>query len=99
MKVSVVYAGFTEKKVYYLKLKKTLTVQEVIQKSGVLNDFLDINLSCQTVGIYGETVQMSDIVCNNDRIEIYRPLLIDPKIARTIRAERKRQKQNLNKNM
>ena len=95
MNVSVAYATPAVQKRYYLELTESLTVQKVIEKSGVIHDFPEINLSSGKVGIYGEIVSLQDRIGHNDRIEIYRPLLIDPKKARAIRAERKRQQQNL----
>ena len=95
MKVSVAYATQNTQKIYHLDLTSILTVQEVIEKSGVLHDFPCIDLCVQVVGIYGEIVNLQDPVHDHDRIEIYRPLLIDPKAARAVRAERKRQQQDL----
>ena len=95
MKVSVAYATQNAQKIYQLNLTDVLTVQEVIEKSGVFDDFPCIDLCVQAVGIYGEIVSLQDCVDDNDRIEIYRPLLIDPKAARAVRAEKKRQQQGL----
>lgn len=82
-------------KIYEIVITEKMTVQEAIENSGLLHDFPYIDLSLRKVGIYGMITNMKNYVHNNDRIEIYRPLLKNPKEARTIRAERKRRQQNL----
>ena len=63
-------------------------VIDAIKKSSILLYFPEINLSKNKVGIYGKLVELDHIVKNNDRIEIYRPLSIDPKKARRVRARK-----------
>lgn len=61
---------------------KNQTLQEIIIQSGILEIFPDINLATQSIGIFGKKCQLANQVSPGDRIEIYRPLLIDPKEAR-----------------
>ncbi|WP_264435336.1 RnfH family protein [Coxiella endosymbiont of Dermacentor marginatus] len=71
-----------------LKVEKNSTVVMVIRRSDILQQFPEINLTKAYVGIYGRRVTLSTSVQDGDRIEIYRSLLIDPKQARLLRAQR-----------
>lgn len=95
MKIEVVYANPQEQKLYQLECHESISVKDAIIQSGVLNDFPEIDLNVQSVGIYSEIVTLNHIVNPYDRIEIYRELTIDPKDARRIRAEEKRKKDGL----
>lgn len=90
-KFEVVYASETQQVVLELAmLATTETVQAVIQRSGILDKFPEIDLAINKVGIFGQLVKLDQAVNANDRIEIYRPLTIDPKTARRHRAELKK---------
>ncbi|MFV9988832.1 MAG: RnfH family protein [Coxiella endosymbiont of Dermacentor nuttalli] len=71
-----------------LEVEKNSTVVMVIRRSDILQQFPEINLTKACVGIYGKRVTLSTSVQDGDRIEIYRSLLIDPKQARLLRAQR-----------
>ncbi|MDH5633142.1 MAG: RnfH family protein [Gammaproteobacteria bacterium] len=62
-------------------------VREAIVESGVLNDFPEIDLPSVRVGIFSKKAVLEQLLNDGDRIEIYRPLTIDPKEARRRRAE------------
>jgi putative ubiquitin-RnfH superfamily antitoxin RatB of RatAB toxin-antitoxin module len=90
IKVEVVYA-YPEK--YFLKkmeLEQPLTIQNVIVQSGVLEKYKEIDLRENKVGIFSRPAKLTDTVENGDRIEIYRPLIADPKEMRRKRAEKHR---------
>ncbi|HGJ5878174.1 MAG TPA: RnfH family protein, partial [Arsenophonus nasoniae] len=59
---------------------------------GILSLRDDIDLSKNKVGIYSRPAKLSDILSDGDRVEIYRPLLADPKEIRRKRAEKAKQK-------
>lgn len=65
------------------------TVQEAIQQSNLLPMFPELSLATLKVGIYSRRVQLAEPLQQGDRIEIYRPLTIDPKQARLLRARKK----------
>lgn len=74
---------------YFLKtlhLVENTTVESAIKQSGVLETFPDIDLNKNKLGIFGRAVKGDDILQDGDRIEIYRPLLVDPKEIRRKRA-------------
>lgn len=62
------------------------TVEEIIRDSGLLDQFPDIDLTRNKVGIFSKLVKLDDRVRDKDRVEIYRPLLADPKEVRRQRA-------------
>ena len=62
------------------------TVEEVIRASGILEQFPEIDLSANKVGIFGKIGKLSNPVRSRDRVEIYRPLIADPKEVRKKRA-------------
>lgn len=62
------------------------TVQEAILQSHILNHFSDIDLAHQKVGVFSKIVPLSHILSDKDRVEIYRPLIVDPKQSRKARA-------------
>ena len=80
--VEVAYAESNRQTLIALTVPANCTVEQAIQLSGILQQHPDINLHCQSVGIYGQIRALQDSVNNEDRIEIYRPLIQDPKSAR-----------------
>lgn len=64
------------------------TVQQIIEQSGILQQFPEIDLTAQKVGVWSRPVKLTDTVKQGDRIEIYRPLIADPKDLRRRRAEK-----------
>lgn len=70
-------------------LNKGATAREAIQASGILDIFADINLDSCMIGIWGKVLSFDTPLRDGDRVEIYRPLNVDPKEARRRRARRK----------
>ena len=66
------------------------TVRAAIERSRILERFSEIDLARNQIGIYGQPCAAGDLVQAGDRVEIYRPLRCDPKIARRQRASRER---------
>ncbi|MDG3087293.1 RnfH family protein [Vibrio hannami] len=85
--VEVVYALPHEQRVLTQVVDKNSTVEEIINQSGVLDMYPEIDLSKNKVGIFSRNVRLDAKVRDKDRIEIYRPLLADPKEIRRKRAE------------
>jgi putative ubiquitin-RnfH superfamily antitoxin RatB of RatAB toxin-antitoxin module len=65
------------------------TVEQAIHASGVLQEVPEIDLATFPVGIYGKKKPLDTVVRTLDRIEIYRPLVADPKESRRRRAAHK----------
>lgn len=86
--VEVVYALPEKQYLYTVNVEEGCTVEEAIKTSGILEIRNDIDLAQNKVGIFSRPVKLGDEVQSGDRIEIYRPLLADPKELRRLRAER-----------
>ena len=74
---------------YYLKsfeVDEGTMIQTAILQSGILQQFTEIDLRENKVGIYSRPAKLTDQLKDGDRIEIYRPLLADPKEIRRKRA-------------
>ena len=84
--VEVAYAKPEEQTIVTLTMPEGATVEAAIKASGVLERFPEIGLSELKAGIFGEVCKLDQPVKEADRIEIYRPLLHDPKDARRQRA-------------
>lgn len=82
----VVYAKPEEQWLHDLQVPADATVEEVIRQSGVLQHFPEIDLSKNKVGVFGKLTTLKATLNPGDRVEIYRPLIADPKEARKKRA-------------
>ncbi|HYD81421.1 MAG TPA: RnfH family protein [Paucimonas sp.] len=65
------------------------TLGQAIVQSGLLQARPEIDLQACRVGIYGKLKELDTVLREHDRVEIYRPLIADPKEARRKRAEKK----------
>lgn len=88
IRVEVVYALPDKQYLHSVTLEEGATVEQAIKASGILSLRKDIDLASNKVGIYSRPVKLGDEVQDGDRIEIYRPLIADPKEMRRQRAER-----------
>lgn len=86
LSLEIVYASFSSQMTISIQVPQGTTVKEAIDQSGILDHMKEIDLKIQAVGIFSRPVHLSDKVSHHDRIEIYRPLKIDPKEARKLRA-------------
>jgi len=86
MKVEVAYARPDEQVIIPLEVAADATVEEIIKASGILEKFPEIDLAKNKVGIFGKLSKLNATLRPGDRIEIYRPLIADPKEVRRKRA-------------
>jgi len=86
--VEVAYALPEKQYLQRVTLEEGATVEEAILASGLLTLRSDIDLAKNKVGIYSRPVKLADNVKDGDRVEIYRPLIADPKELRRQRAEK-----------
>ncbi len=77
--IEVVYGTSEECCLVTVKISQQATVESAIVASGLLEKFPAIDLSIQPVGIFSKKVSLTTIPHHGDRIEIYRPLVMDPK--------------------
>lgn len=86
MKVSVVYALPEDQVTLELSVREGITAREVALISGMELHFPGIDLSSIPLGVYGEKIDDDYLMQTEDRLELYRPLLLDPMEARRKRA-------------
>ena len=84
--IEVAYALPDQQSLLRLDVPAGTTVEEAVQRSGLLEQYPDINLSSAAMGIFGKQVPAATEVKSGDRVEVYRPLIADPKAARRKRA-------------
>lgn len=92
MIVTVVYAGSVRQLVLRVEVEAGANVEEAIIASGLLSLEPGLHLQTLTAGIWNRLVKLEQRVREGDRIEIYRPLQVDPKEARRIRADIRRRR-------
>jgi len=84
--VEVVYALPDEQTLLSLEVPEGTTVKEAIVQSGILEKYPELDIQTMDVGIFGKLTRMDQKLRNKDRVEIYRPLIADPKEVRKRRA-------------
>ena len=82
LEVEVVYALPAQQRVLQLRVAAGATVAQAIIQSGLLTQYPEIKPATARVGIFGKIVALDAPLQNGDRVEIYRPLKVDPKEAR-----------------
>jgi hypothetical protein len=78
MHIGVAYADKFKRTWLSLDVPDGCTVREAIEHSGLLSQYPDIDLAQQRVGIFGKLTKLDSAVTDGDRVEIYRPITIDP---------------------
>ncbi|MGP6418041.1 RnfH family protein [Pseudomonas putida] len=88
IEIEVVYAAVDRQVLHALSVPEGTTVREAVLKSGIGEEFPELDLSECPLGIFGKVVADPQVrlIQAGDRIEIYRPLLADPKEVRRLRA-------------
>lgn len=86
--VEVAYATPHEQRIVEIEVERGITIERAIDQSGIIALFPEINLSKQKVGVFGKHKKLDDVLSDGDRVEIYRPLTIDPKEARRAKAKK-----------
>ena len=86
IQVEVAYAWPDKQLLIAVAIEAGATAQDAIHRSGVLTHFPEINLDINKVGIFGKLGKLDTPLRAGDRVEIYRPLLADPKEMRRQRA-------------
>lgn len=84
--IEVVYALPDIQALIPLEVEEGTTVREAIERSGILERFPGIDLEKLKVGIFGKLSKPDTVLRARDRVEIYRPLIADPKEVRKQRA-------------
>jgi hypothetical protein len=86
MIVEVTYALSDKQSLISLEVEEGTTIKEAIEASGVLDTYDQIDLTRDKVGIFSKFATLETVLREKDRVEIYRPLIADPKKIRKERA-------------
>ena len=89
IKVEVVYALPDRQRLVVLEVEAGCTAIEAVRRSGIAAEFPELDIDQAALGIFGRVVAGEQRLAAGDRVEIYRPLIADPKAVRRARAERK----------
>ena len=84
--IEVAYALPQEQQILSLNVDSGTTVAQAIELSGILEQYPDIDLGKNKVGIFGKLAKLDKALQEGDRVEIYRKLIADPKEVRRKRA-------------
>ena len=88
IEIEVVYAAVDRQVLRTVSVPEGATVRDALLKSGIGDEFPELDLAECSVGIFGKVIADPEVrlIQAGDRIEIYRPLLADPKEVRRLRA-------------
>lgn len=86
IQIEVCYPLATKQEVVSLKVPAGTTVQAAIEASGLLAKYPEIDLKKNKLGIWNKLAKVDAVLRDKDRVEIYRPLIADPKEVRKQRA-------------
>lgn len=94
MLIEVAYALATKQTLLTLEVEEGTTLKQAIEVSGILDTYPQIDLSKDKTGIFGKIAKLETILREKDRVEIYRPLIADPKQVRKERAAQGKKMRN-----
>ncbi|KFZ38158.1 protein RnfH [Shewanella mangrovi] len=95
--VDVIYAKPNQQKVITVTVTQGTTFKEAVEHSGIVAFFPEIELDNLKLGSFSNQVKPTDEVKPGQRIEIYRPLIADPKEVRRRRADKAKEEGRINK--
>lgn len=84
--IEVAYATPEKQVILTVQISPEANAEQAILTSGVLDQFPEIDLTTAKIGIFSKACKLNQALKPGDRVEIYRPLLIDPKEHRRQRA-------------
>ena len=79
MKIGIAYALPQRQAWFDVELPDGSTIQDAINRSGILKQFPEIDLEKNKVGVFGKVGKLDAALNDGDRVEIYRPITCDPK--------------------
>ena len=89
LRIQVCYSKSENTILIDLEVRGNATIEEAILASGILKRAPEIDLATCALGVFGKIKQRDSILHDGDRVEIYRPLVADPKDARRARVAKK----------
>jgi len=97
IQIEIVYGTPTSQKILALSVNRDTTIEDAINESGIKALYTEIDLAVNKVGVWNRAAKLKDVIQDLDRIEIYRPLIADPKEVRKRRAEKAKEEGRANK--
>jgi putative ubiquitin-RnfH superfamily antitoxin RatB of RatAB toxin-antitoxin module len=94
IKIEVAYAKPDRQVILEVEAEQGITAKEAVLRSGILDEFPEIDIETAKLGIFGKAAAATAVLKPFDRVEIYRPLIADPKEARKKRAAQGKQLKN-----
>lgn len=88
MRVTIIYASNKAQYIEELDVVENATVKSAIEQSNLLQQHSEVSLKNNQVGIFNQIVSFDTKIKESDRIEVYRPLTMDPMQARRLREKR-----------
>jgi putative ubiquitin-RnfH superfamily antitoxin RatB of RatAB toxin-antitoxin module len=88
LRIEVVYALRNRQTLLAFEVEEGTTAKLAVQRSGILQRYPEIDLARGDLGVFGKVVSPATVLRDGDRVEIYRPLISNPKLARRARAQR-----------
>jgi len=91
--VEVAFALPDKQAIIVIKVSEGATAYDAVQQSGICHEFEQIDPDNDKMGLFGKAIRdpKKEVLKAGDRVEIYRPLQIDPKASRVKRAEKAKQ--------
>mgnify|MGYP000238777433 CR=1 FL=1 len=87
LNIEVIYATEDEQIIFSTSLANGSTVEQAIRATDVLNKYPEIDMKTIQVGVFSQKKKLDDVLVDGDRVEIYRPLIADPKKVRRAKAD------------
>jgi putative ubiquitin-RnfH superfamily antitoxin RatB of RatAB toxin-antitoxin module len=90
IEVEVAYALPDKQKIYGLLVEEGTTALEAVKRAGIQKDFGEVDVDTAKMGVFGQNLKSPAVyvLTAGERVEVYRPLIADPKAARRKRAEK-----------
>ncbi len=88
LQIEVAYATPARQLILELEVAPGTSAREAVRLSGIADQFPEIKIDASPLGVFGKQIDDDYELCDGDRIEIYRPLIADPKEIRRQRAAR-----------
>lgn len=91
IRVEVAFARPDKQEIISLSVEEGTTAVDAVKRSGIVGVFPEVDPENDDMGIFGKVIKNPSVheLRDGDRVEIYRPLKIDPKQARLNRAKKK----------
>ena len=93
VEIEIAYGTAEKQWLQRLQVVEGTTAREAVRLSGVKEMFPEADIEAAPLGIFGKVVKDDTVLRDKDRVEIYRPLLIDPKEARRLRVQAKQEEE------